>query len=95
MTAPCTCTFAPDGTRLTHCGRGQQRAYPYTGEPTMHVIKASGWVCACELPRYRKHQEPQECIPAEALASWRRAHEDVTTSDRTARCLMWMEMHFA
>ena len=93
---PCGCLYAPDGARLKHCGRGQQRAYPYTGEPTMHVLKANGWVCRCPGLRPRqRHQQPMDCIPAEALAAWRRAHEDVRTSNRTARALMWMDLTFA
>ena len=71
---PCGCLYTPDGSRLRSCGRGQQRAYPYTGEPTMHVLKANGWGCRCPglRPRHR-HQQPMDCIPAEALAAWRRA----------------------
>ena len=88
----CGCLYAPDGSRLKHCGRGQQRAYPYTGEPTMHVIRADGWRCCCAGLRPRQaHQEPQQCLTLEVVAAWRVAHPEATCSERTARALAWLE----
>ena len=61
---------------------------------TPAIWRASDWRCRCDAPHSKRHAQPWLCIGDLELAVWRVAHPGVTTSDRSARCLMWMDREF-
>jgi len=73
-------------------------AQPYTARPALTRLPGErfpAWACACPVPHYRKHTEPWLCIGDREFALWRATHPEVTTSDRNARCLMWLALNFS
>ena len=69
-------------------------AQPYSARPALTRLPGErwpSWACACRVPHYKKHQEPQECLTVHDIAAWRKRHPEATCSERTARALAWLE----
>ena len=85
------------GESASAVGSEQIREQPYTARPALMRLpgeRIPEWRCLCPVPNYRRHAQPWLCIGDLELAVWRVAHPEVTTNDRNARCLMWMERTF-
>lgn len=68
---------------------------PYTGLPSLHVLKATTWVCTCPGLRPRqRHGEPWLCVSTADLAVWRLRTNNFEVSDPVARMLAWLEREF-
>ena len=47
-------------------------AQPYSARPALTRLPGErwpSWACACRVPHYKKHQEPQECLTARDIAA--------------------------
>lgn len=69
--------------------------HPYTGLPSLHVLKANAWACRCpDLRPRQRHTEPSQCISEADLAQWRMRTQNFEVSDRVARNLCWLDQTF-
>ena len=64
----------------------------YTAEPVPKTYPGSqGWACACDVPKYRKHKDPPQCVPQAEVDLWRARFPEAVCSDKAAKVLVWLE----
>ena len=73
-------------------------AQPYTARPALTRLPGERWptwTCACNVPRYKRHTEPYQCVSAQDVAAWRAAHPSSgIVNDVAVRCLVWLAREF-
>ena len=67
--------------------------YPHTPVPKMYV-GSQGWVCTCDVPKYRKHTDPPQCLTEEDVELWRAHYPEATCGDKVAKVLVWLAKEF-
>jgi hypothetical protein len=70
---------------------------PYSARPALYRLpgeRIPEWRCRCNVPSYRRHLEPWQCVTVHQVELWRARHPGSTCSERTARALCWLENSF-
>jgi hypothetical protein len=67
--------------------------YPHTPVPKTYP-GSQGWACRCEVPKYKRHVDPPQCVPPAEVDLWRAHYPEAVCSDRIVRTLIYLAKEF-
>ena len=70
------------------------RRYPHAAVPKTYP-GSQGWTCQCDVPKYRKHRDPPQCVSQEAVDLWRAHYPEATVGDKGAKALVYLAKEFS
>ena len=70
------------------------RRYPHAAVPKTYP-GSQGWTCQCDVPKYRKHKDPPQCVPLVEVDLWRAHYPEATVGDKGAKVLVYLAKEFS